>query len=215
MPEEENKENFGNEYYVSEEQYYERAFARLKETGKHTWNWAAFFFGSGWMAYRKMYLYSLFFSIATKFFIYCIHSLFSFSIYGKFLSLRLLQDDHPYIWLSVEICSCIIVNTFVGYFGNALYYNTIRNKIKKGYHLLYKYSPVSIPSFLWWPFICFADWISRKSQLRTKVESEVNEETVQAYLNPNREDHLANKIANVLACVTFVIYCIIAGAYKG
>lgn len=40
-------------------EYYEKAFSRLEETGKHTWNWAAFFGGITWMLYRKMYLYAL------------------------------------------------------------------------------------------------------------------------------------------------------------
>lgn len=29
-----------------------------KKTSKHSWNWAAFIVGFGWMAYRKMYLYA-------------------------------------------------------------------------------------------------------------------------------------------------------------
>ena len=44
---------------ISRAEYYEKAFDRLEKTGKHTWNWAAFFGGITWMLYRKMYLYGL------------------------------------------------------------------------------------------------------------------------------------------------------------
>ena len=62
MSEETNEENFKEEF-ETEEKYYEKAFDHLEKTGKHTWNWAAFLFGELWMAYRKMYLYTLFVSI--------------------------------------------------------------------------------------------------------------------------------------------------------
>jgi hypothetical protein len=42
----------------SRAEYYEKVFDRLERTGKHTWNWAAFFGGITWMLYRKMYLYA-------------------------------------------------------------------------------------------------------------------------------------------------------------
>ncbi len=44
-------------------EYYEKAFDRLDKTGKHTWNWAAFFGGITWLLYRKMYLYAFVFTI--------------------------------------------------------------------------------------------------------------------------------------------------------
>ena len=59
-------------------------------------------------------------------------------------------------------------------------------------------------SSLFFPFICFADWISRKSQLKTEVESEVNEKTIRAYLNPNKENHISVRIANVLVCLLLI-----------
>lgn len=42
----------------SRAEYYEKAFDRLEKTGKHTWNWAAFFGGITWLLYRRMYLYA-------------------------------------------------------------------------------------------------------------------------------------------------------------
>ena len=51
-----------NERYEAEGddevEYYVKAFNRLDKTGKHTWNWSAFFGGITWMLYRKMYLYA-------------------------------------------------------------------------------------------------------------------------------------------------------------
>ena len=102
-----------------------------------------------------------------------------------------------------------IPNVLLGYFGNALCYNAIKKKIRKGYHLLDKYCPTSIPSILGGPIfgtiVYFADRIAYKLQLKTDVKSEVNEETVRAYLNPNKKIHIAVKIANVLVCFFFLI----------
>ncbi len=190
-----------------EVEYYIKAFKRLDKTGKHTWNWAAFLFRSAWMAYRKMYLYALSFAFIFGIFEYCAFSLVAFNVYGSFSSLHRLETEHQVLYLVVKFCCWIIEGIFTGYFGNALYYSVIKKKIRKGYHLLKKYLPTSIPSALaavYSPFICFADWISRKSQLKTEVESEVNEETVRACLNPNKENHIAVKIANVLVCILMI-----------
>jgi hypothetical protein len=190
-----------------EVEYYVKAFKRLDETGKHTWNWAACIFGSAWMAYRKMYLYALSFVIIIVVFRLCAFSLISFSMYGNFLLPNLFKDQHPILYQSIFVCSWGICCVFTGYFGNALYYRAIKKKIRKGYHLLREYCPISILSWLcvfYSPLICFADWISRKSQLKTEVESEVNEETIRAYLNPNKKNHIAVKIANILVCLLLI-----------
>lgn len=196
------------EHIESEEEYYLKAFKRLDEYGKHTWNWAAFLFGSSWMAYRKMYLYALFLSIITGIFEFCACLLLSFNIYGHLVSRHLLENEYPYLYLFVILCPYIISGVFVGYFGNAMYHRTIKKKIKKGYHLLEKYSPTSIPSILCWPFICFADWIARKLQLKIRSKNEANEGNILAYLNPNKKIHWVVKIANILACLAFTAYFI-------
>lgn len=201
----------------NEEEYYIKAFKRLDERGKHTWNWAACIFGSAWMAYRKMYLYAFLFFIICGVFNYCTFSLIAFNVYGNFLPFNLLENEHPRLYLFAEVCCWIIGRIFTGYFGNALYYSAVKKKIQKGYHLLQKYRPTSIPSALiviYSPFICFADWISRKSQLKTEVKSEINEETVRACLNPNKENHIAVKIAGIFAYL-ILIASFIAGFMKG
>lgn len=189
------------EYFESEEEYYIKAFKRLDETGKHTWNWAAFLFGSAWMAYRKMYLYTLFFVLIIVVFRLCAFSLVSLSMYGTFLSPDLFENQHPVLYQSIFVCSWGICCIFTGYFGNALYYNAIKKRIQKGYHLLQKYSPTSILSafaIIYCPLICFADWISRKLQLKTETEYEVNEETIRAYLNSARDIPGIVKAANTI-----------------
>ena len=209
---EESSEAEGHEHYETEyceeEEYYVKAFKRLDETGKNTWNWAAFFFGPAWMAYRKMYLYAFLFVVIRGVFEFRASSLFAFNIYGNFSSLHLLENEHQGLYLSISVFSWLACSILMGYFGNALYYNAVKKKIRKGYHLLRKYRPTSILSALcvvYSPFICFADWISRRSQLKTSVESKVNEKTVRAYLNPNKENHLSVKIANVLICLWLVL----------
>lgn len=194
------------EYLESEEAYYIKAFERLNKTGKHTWNWAAFLFGHGWMLYRKMYLYSFLFVI------FCAVSI-SLSVglspwIAYLLSIK-SELNRKVLLSCFGILGWFLPNVLLGYFGNAVYYKAIKKRIRKGYYLLDKYCPTSVPSILGGPvfgtIVCFADWIARKCQLKTDVESEVNEETVRAYLNPNKEIHIAVKIANVLACVFFLI----------
>ena len=213
----EDRGRYEAEHLESEEEYYIKAFKRLDKTGKHTWNWAACIFGCSWMAYRKMYLYTLFFILIIVVFRLCAFSLVSFNMYGTFLSPDLFKYQHPVLYQSIFVCSWGICCIFTGYFGNALYYNAIKKRIRKGYHLLQKYCPTSIPSALaiiYCPLICFADWIAYKLQLKTDVKSEVNEETVRAYLNPNKKIHIAVKIANVLVCYIFLVGLFVAPAKK-
>ena len=185
------------EQFESEgEYYYIKAFKRLDKTGKHTWNWAAFLFGSQWMLYRKMYLYSCLFLVISV-----MLSPLPIILSKHLLLIKSESDDI----LSIMIFFWFIPNVLLGYFGNAVYYKAIEKRIQKGYHLLDKYCPTSIPSILSGVTICFADWIARKCQLKTDVKSEFNEETVRAYLNPNKKIHIAVKIANVLVCFFFLI----------
>lgn len=192
----EDRDHYEAEQFESEEEYYIKAFKRLSETGKHTWNWAAFLFGSMWMLYRKMYLYGFLF-------------LFTNVILSRLavipIALLSIKSDLAFILLFVTFF-WFLPNVLLGYLGNAMYYEAIEKRIQKGYHLLDKYCPTSIPSILGGViYICFADWISRKLQQKTKVKSEINEETIRAYLNPNKKIHIAVKIANVFVCFSFLI----------
>ena len=93
--------------YDSEEEYYIRAFKRLDETGKQTWNWAAFFFSGSWMAYRKMYLYSFLFKFSLALFAGIVLFFIAFFAYGKFVYgdlHSLLKTGYPVIYWSFAIC---------------------------------------------------------------------------------------------------------------
>lgn len=187
-----------SEYYdralSEEEDYYVKAFKRLDETGKHTWNCAAFFFGGTWMLYRKMYLYFI-----------CLHILLW--IAGVFFGVIVFgagsQHMKAFGWL-IEIC----VHLLFGYFGNSLYYASVKEKIKEGFHLMEQYRPTSISSCLIPVFgflIGLADQISFKKQVRIRVENVVNEETIRAYLNPNKENPRIVKIAKAVAWLSWPI----------
>lgn len=179
---------------VSRAEYYEKAFELLEKEHKRTWNWAALFLSSFWLLYRKMYLYS---------FIYCIFSLIAATLAKA--------DNIVFITLSVVIN--LTISLYLGYYGNDLYYRIIKKRISKGYHLLNKYSPTSIPSCLLICFsggiVSFADYISRKLQLRgcTDKKTNIDNESIRNYLNPNRKNHRIVKIANILICfmITFIL----------
>jgi len=191
-------------YAESEEEYYVKAFKRLDETGKHTWNLAAFFFGLGWMLYRKMYLYGFLYYIAYGILQAYTLGITASVVYGGSSNVSILENDYPTLYWFVIGCFSLLVSVFTGYFGNAMYYSAVKKKIRKGYHLLDKYCPTSIPSILCWPVICFADWISRKLQLKVRGKNKANEETVRAYLNPDKEIHWVVRVANVIACLAVI-----------
>ena len=202
-------ENIEKNCCRNEEVYYLNAIKRLEKSGEYTWNWAAFFFGGAWMAYRKMYLYAFLYTLVTWTLSQSVLRLISPNVYGESSVPLILQNIHSGFFWFVFGCLWLIESILTGYFGNALYYRTIKKKIQKGYHLLDQYHPTSISSIAFWPFICFADWISRRSQLKTEVEDEVNEETIQAYLNPNKKNHISVKIANFLTWTFFALVFVI------
>lgn len=174
----------------NESEYYRKAFKRLNETGKHTWNWAAFFLGSCWMLYREMYLYG---------------------ILGNLICFLFLTFSSLYARLSLEtenflyICGCLLIylglSVFYGYFGNSLYYRVVIYRIKKGYHLIDKYSPTSIRTVM--PEVLISSLFAccstiffalinffRKPKNSELKESDtvVNEENITKYLE-DKADH--------------------------
>lgn len=91
--------------------FYQRKWAIAdKSAGKQSWNWAAFFLGLGWMAYRKMYLYS--------------------AIYiGGILLLTLME----YVLGLSEKMSLVMsfaIAVAVGFHGNHLYQLHAREKVR-------------------------------------------------------------------------------------
>lgn len=90
----------------TEEVYYLNAIKRLEKSGEHTWNWAAFFFGGAWMAYRKMYLYAFLYVLVTGILNQSVLRLISPDMYGVSSVSLMLQNIHSgfflvCLWLSL------------------------------------------------------------------------------------------------------------------
>lgn len=113
--------------------YYQDVFHKINEGKVFTWNWAAFFFGYIWFAYRKMYAVSFLICLTYTIFLTCI-------FFSVFLNVEdTFSGDVTYIVV------VILIKLFYGLFGNKLYYNHIQYKIKDNYGLL-AVKPVDITS---------------------------------------------------------------------
>lgn len=81
----------------------------------------------------------------------------------------------------------------------------MKKKISKGYHLLEHYKPTSIVATivpLGWVLICIADEL----QLQHTENTVVDGDNIRAYLNPNRKNHRAVRIANLVALLFLAIF---------
>ena len=108
--------------------YYERNF-KLLEKGQHAqFNWAAFFLGNAWFAYRKMYGCALLFSLIDFYFYLIIDRL-------QTEGLRTYEFFTTFAVLAFEIT--------IANFANHIYYKNIKYKVKNGFNELEKYCPTS------------------------------------------------------------------------
>ena len=167
--------------------YYERAFEDLEKFKVNTWNWAAFFFGLSWMLYRKMYLYVILCACAFTL------VMSAFEVMGI--------TEHSMVSF-IELLLACSFHIYLGGLGNSLYYDVVKAKIRKGYHLLDKYCPTSLSSILFFEgfvFIWIAEVISRSMQLKKYYECEVTTETIRAYLEPSKEIPFITLMANIVA----------------
>lgn len=126
--------NKGGEFFASnnifisnvksyEDTYYEKIFTSMLNNKVLSWNSSAFFGGSSWFYYRKMYLNA---------FIYL-------NLLLIFIFLSLISIAHSSNIEFTFFCiflSFLVIRIALGIFGNYLYYRSLRNKIKKGYHNL-------------------------------------------------------------------------------
>lgn len=83
-----------------------------------SWNWPAFFFGEGWLLYRKMYLYAVIYSMARLMATPFLASVASFSN-------QLLSEAAP-----MFIPYSIVLNLVLGLYGNALYKLHAKQKLR-------------------------------------------------------------------------------------
>ena len=91
--------------------YYIAKWEELGETQKVSWNWAAFMFGLLWFGYRKMYPHAFVFLV--------------FSLVLQFIQTAV--KTHPIVIMLTNI----LISVVVGMFGNYLYYQYAKTKIKQ------------------------------------------------------------------------------------
>lgn len=107
-------------------EYYQQAFERLEKENKTTFNFAAAFGSSAWLAYRKMYGWAALFTLV-------------YMGVGEILC-AFCKDDASkgVIWFILFFLSIVVF----GFFGNSLYYRDIKSKIAKGYAEMEKYNSI-------------------------------------------------------------------------
>lgn len=90
--------------------YYIRIFSKMNENGSvFSWNWAAFFFNSIWLLYRKLYAVCLVYVVVTS---------------AVAIAATRFVDSQPQSWL-------IVMNIFFASVANGLYKNKADKKVKE------------------------------------------------------------------------------------
>lgn len=90
--------------------YYVQRWEEMSTTGKKiSWNWAGFFFGLFWLAYRKMYPHTF--------------GLMIFSLILQYVQ-KVMNTDPVVVALTN-----IAISAGIGMFGNYLYYEYAKSKI--------------------------------------------------------------------------------------
>lgn len=198
---------------IARANYYEKVFGYLEKEKTHTWNWAAFFFGSNWMAYRKMYMYSI------------LSSLFSLLWWVVLLMLAgmltSINNDVISVFLMfLGIPLALVPNCLFGYYGNFLYYLTVKERIRDGYHLVPKYRPTSVVAFLFgfggMLIVLGSDMLIKYLHFKNNSSSsddnrEINEKNIHVYLQPNKSKHWIAWVADFLVVLVWWLLIIIIG----
>lgn len=196
--------------HYGSERYYTEAFELLDKSGRHTWNWAAFFFGPCWMAYRKMYLYAL---------LVLLLAYPAVGVLATFIS-GVLCILFPICFASgafafstgmwMFFCMPLIVHCLYGYFGNALYYRIIRRRVSEGYHLIDQYQPTSIMASLSCGILGFIIYVSdlivrniyfSKQKKQENSNCEISRQNIITYLNENKNKHWISWVADVIVFI--------------
>jgi len=107
-------------------EYYQQAFSRLDKENKTTFNFAAAIFSVIWLVFRKMYGWAILLILASGGVQYVLYALCQNSKV-KIISLLV-------IWL-------VMIVGF-GFWGNSLYYKTIKSGISKGYAEITGYNAI-------------------------------------------------------------------------
>ncbi len=183
--------------------YYLSAFKRIEETGKSTWNWAAFLGGEMWLNYRKMYMFGVFYFILAA----IVSFIFSFSIETFCKSAGFAWTEE--IWISIFLIGFLLLPRIIlGFFGNKFYYKRVKKNIRKGYHLCDKYK-VTSPVMLYFsynpinPIVALVIWIHDRALLRKTLKSKVsfnndiNEENIKTMVSTKSEHYYLKKFKKI------------------
>ncbi|GHU14052.1 hypothetical protein FACS189449_10200 [Alphaproteobacteria bacterium] len=171
------------------EDYYLAAFKKLEDTGKNTWNWAAFGGGAGWFCYRKMFWRGVLFDIVCRIMMFAFAV--AFGCAGELVSAMTMLA-------AFAIC-CV----FLGVFGNRIYYGRVKKNIKKGYHLCEKYRSTSPVMFFLGGFAALFIWIRDKCLLRdvrknnTSFDNAIDEKNIKAAIATKSEDYYMDKFRKI------------------
>lgn len=179
--------------------YYLSAFNKIEEAGESTWNWAAFFGGTLWLNYRKMYLLGLLFFLLPFFVFFA--ALTATMIFYKITGLDITEGYYEALG-TIFIISIIVFHCLLGLFGNNIYYRRIKKNIKKGYHLCDKYNPTSVVILLF-PFVSFVAWLVDKiilfKALKSKeaFDSDLSECNIRLALSQKSENYYVKKFKKI------------------
>jgi hypothetical protein len=132
---------------IESDTYYRNVYKRIAAGHKYSFNWCAFLFNSGWLIYRKMYLYSLLYFILMTL-CQIILGLFSFYVTE---SISITYIKILFIILTWFLSFAPIIA--LGFIGNWLYVRQIHKKIDRGYHKANLKSVDGIT--LWLPTVMF------------------------------------------------------------
>lgn len=112
-------------------EYYLREFRKIN--GKRSsWNWSACLFTTSWCLYRKMYFEAVLVTLVLL--PLEVITFYEMGEYGLVHRAKFVEFSLAYI-----LCKVI-----AGLLGNKVYYYSLKQKIKEGYHLCNSYKPTSI-----------------------------------------------------------------------
>ncbi|GHU18154.1 hypothetical protein FACS189472_06070 [Alphaproteobacteria bacterium] len=180
----------------SSEEYYLEAFKKLEDSGKNTWNWAAFGGGFLWFCYRKMFMLGV---------LYC--HLPSFVIVGIAGFLAFSNEAIIALAITFEV----FVRVLLGVFCNGIYYKCVKKNINAGNHLCKKYRPTSpVMSYIggsWfvWPIAALIVWIRDRRLLRdvpkngASFDNALDEKNIKTAIATKSEDHYMDKFREIEA----------------
>ena len=111
------------------DQYYPSVFEKIKSGKKNVWNWSAFLFPVFWLCYRNMFAES-----------------FLLAFLGSFAAVLFTTYElsGSVFCLVLTVLILIFAGASLGLYGNYLYYNEIRRKHFKRYHLYRNYKATAL-----------------------------------------------------------------------